>query len=89
MNSLIEDDFEKKLKELNVKCNELHLLKKNIHFNYDYLNIPIIITKQFGEIEKEVNRRKKLEFAFNNILILLKEKFVEKEEEYVKRYYFN
>lgn len=86
MNSLIEDDFEKKIKELNIKCNELHLLKKNIHLNYDYLNIPIIITKQFALIEKEINRRKKLEFVFNNILILLKEKFVEKEEEYVKRY---
>lgn len=87
MNSLIEDDFEKKIKELNIKCNELHLLKKNIHFNYDYLNIPIIITKEFAVIEKEVNRRKKLEFVFNNFLILLKEKFVEKEEEYVKRYF--
>jgi hypothetical protein len=38
-------------------------------------------------IEKEINRRKKLEFVFSNILIILKKKFIEKEEENVKRYY--
>jgi len=86
LNSLLDDNFDKKIKDLNVKFNELNLLKKNINLNYDYLNIPIIITKQFTLIETEINRRKKLEFIFNNILILLKEKFVEKEEEYIKRY---
>jgi len=49
--------------------------------------ILIIITKQFALFATEINRRKKLEFVFINILILTqKEKFVEKEDQYVKRY---
>lgn len=48
-----------------------------------------MLTKQFPIIETEIKRRKKLEYVFSNIVTMLKEKFIEKEEEYVKRYLIN
>lgn len=85
--SLLEDDFEKKIKDLNIKFSEIQLLKKNIHHNYEFLNLPIILSKHYPLMEKEIHRRKKIDYVFNNILLLLKEKFIEKEEEYIKRYF--
>lgn len=85
MKLFLENDFEKKIKELNCNFNELHLLKKNIQYNYEYLSLPGILSKQFPKIENEIYRRKKLEYIFNHILVLLKEKFIEKEEEQSKK----
>ncbi len=66
--------------------NEIHLLKKHIRVNYDYLSIPSILTKQLPLLENEIHRRKKFEFIFEHMLALLKEVFIEKEEEYLKKY---
>jgi len=87
LTGLLENDFEKKIKDLNIKFSEIQLLKKNIHHHFEFLNLPIILSKHYPVLEREIYRRKKVEFMFNKILLLVKEKFIEKEEEYIKKYF--
>ena len=81
----MEDDVDKKIKDIKISFKEIYLLKTNIEKNYDYLNIPILLTNQYNNFEKEIKRRKKFEYILNEILVIVKEKFIEKEEEFIKK----
>lgn len=80
-----EDDIEKMIKEIKLSFKEISLLKSNIEKNYDYLNIPNLLNNEYHNFEKEIKRRKKFEYIINEIFVIIKEKFIEKEELYIKK----
>lgn len=85
LKSQFNEEIERSIKDLNTKFNELNLLKKNIQNNYDYLSIPIILSNHYFALENEIKRRKTFEHVFSHIVSLLKDKFIEKEDEYIKK----